>query len=278
MSKKFLVIPPLLIVFAEALFFQGKLRPTLLVHGINILLCIMIPLFIPTSYYLYQAFSLVSVLRALNIGMPVFFPQTIYWLPLIYAPLIVSGYFALKEVNTSTDERHKLIGGDNWLQGMWVIEKDREELGRKWKTAYLPIGFLLGLIIANLEYRFIGPTKLIPSPTPWNLFVLSVVMFLFVGFTEELIYRSILQNRLQKNIGDKLGIVGASALFATMHSGYQSLPYIGFVFFVGLLIGYLFHKTQSIAFIAIIHGSINLFLFGLIPFGYLIIKITPYLH
>ncbi|MDD4121171.1 MAG: CPBP family glutamic-type intramembrane protease, partial [Clostridia bacterium] len=35
--------------------------------------------------------------------------------------------------------------------------------------------------------------------------------------------------------------------------------------FVGLFMGYLFQKTRSLPFITLLHGFVNVFLFGIIP-------------
>jgi hypothetical protein len=55
-----------------------------------------------------------------------------------------------------------------------------------------------------------------------------------------------------------------------MHSGYSSVPYLFFVFFVGLILAILFWKTRSLVFVAMIHGVLNFFLFSFLPYGWAI--------
>jgi membrane protease YdiL (CAAX protease family) len=66
-----------------------------------------------------------------------------------------------------------------------------------------------------------------------------------------------------------LGIVISSIMFATMHSGYQSVPYLLYVFSVALFLGVSFYRTKSLAYVTLIHGVLNFFLFSFLPYGYL---------
>lgn len=236
------VLPFLLILVAEVFFFQGDSRPTLLFHGLNVLVCVFLPLLVSLDHGLFQAFALVSVLRILNVGMPVFLPLTLYWLPLVYGPLIPAAYFVLKD-------------GDNVFSGV----------GRRWKHYYLPVGILVGLVLGGVEYWLQGSECLVPGFSPLNLFFLAVVMLCFVGLVEELVFRAILQGRLVERLGAGPGVFLASLVFALMHSGYSSIPYLFFVFLVGGLLGVVYRETGSLAFVAIIHGSLNFFLFSILP-------------
>ena len=53
-----------------------------------------------------------------------------------------------------------------------------------------------------------------------------------------------------------------------MHSGYRSLPYLVFVFGVGLVLAYVYERSGSLGLVALMHGLLNFFLFSFIPFGY----------
>jgi membrane protease YdiL (CAAX protease family) len=50
-----------------------------------------------------------------------------------------------------------------------------------------------------------------------------------------------------------------------MHSGYGSMVEIFYAFLVGFIIGYMFYKTRSLPLVTMVHGFINVFLFGVIP-------------
>ncbi|WP_292387699.1 CPBP family intramembrane glutamic endopeptidase, partial [Methanosarcina sp. UBA5] len=82
---------------------------------------------------------------------------------------------------------------------------------------------------------------------------------------EELIFRSILQTRLEDALGVKEAVLIAGLLFGLMHSGYGTFHEVLYTGFVGLLIGFIFYKTRSLPFVVIVHGLVNVFLFGVLP-------------
>ncbi|MHC1575137.1 MAG: CPBP family intramembrane glutamic endopeptidase, partial [Candidatus Methanogasteraceae archaeon] len=98
-----------------------------------------------------------------------------------------------------------------------------------------------------------------------DMLTLVIIMFVFVGLVEELIFRSILQTKLQQSVGLCNGLLMTSVLFGVMHSGYGSVYELLFAAAAGLIIGYLYQKTGSLPFITVIHGTVNVLLFGLLP-------------
>ncbi len=253
-----LVVPIVLISLAEFFFFTKHLELPITLHGINLLYCVMVPLLLNLRPQLFQAFSLVSVLRMMNIGMPVFFDMTIYWLPFIYLPVIVVGLMIA---------RPDFSGGVLTFRMALTVVKDRlSKLDIKTFGAYLGGGLGLGALLGLLEYEILRPEELIPDMTLGSLLALGVVMFLFVGLGEELVFRYLLQDRLKAVTGTVGAILLASLVFATMHSGYSSAPYLVYVFFIGLVFGISYEKTRSLFFVAVLHGSINFFLFSIYPY------------
>lgn len=123
------------------------------------------------------------------------------------------------------------------------------------------------MVLGKIEYNIITVESLIPVPTLQNILIFAVIMIVFTGLAEELLFRSIVQTRLEQITGSRAGLMTASLLFGAMHSGYGTIYEIMFTFSAGFLIGYLFQKTRSLTFIALTHGLINVFLFGLIPMG-----------
>jgi membrane protease YdiL (CAAX protease family) len=124
---------------------------------------------------------------------------------------------------------------------------------------------LLGLLLAEGEYLIIRTNYLIPDLSIFNLLTLSVIMIFFVGIVEEIIFRSVLQNRLQIVFGNFTGLIFTSILFGLMHSAYGNIYEVLYASFVGLFIGFLFYRTRSLPLAVLIHGFINVFLFGVIP-------------
>ena len=106
---------------------------------------------------------------------------------------------------------------------------------------------------------------LIPDVGFSNLLHISIIMIFFVGLGEELIFRSLLQTRLQTSIGSFRGLLLASLLFGVMHSGYGTFYEIMYTSLAGLILGYMFQKTNNLPFVSLVHGFVNIFLFALIP-------------
>ena len=91
-------------------------------------------------------------------------------------------------------------------------------------------------------------------------------MFVFVGLGEELLFRGLVQRDLTKALGWKWGVILASLIFAVMHLTWRSIPEVVFVFFVGLLLGYLYYKTKSLVAPIVSHGTGNVILVAVMPY------------
>jgi membrane protease YdiL (CAAX protease family) len=92
----------------------------------------------------------------------------------------------------------------------------------------------------------------------------SVVLF-YVGLIEEVIFRSLIQTRLEGLFGMTPGLLSASLLFGVMHSVYGEITEIIYIFAVGIILGYMFQRTRSLPIVAMVHGIANIVLFVLLP-------------
>lgn len=239
-------IPIFAIIVAELLLYMGKQEAGILLH-------VMIPLGLALSTmwmkesnvtYCLEALALLPILRLVNISMPVFISTRLYLYIFIYVPLMLPVFFTMRHQKISLKE----IG----------ITLDNLYL-------YIPIALVVGYMIALGEYNIIEPGSLIPDTSALSLLKISFVMLFFVGLVEELIFRSLLQTRLESSFGMVKGLLITGLLFGMMHSGYGKAYEIMMTGLAGLLIGYMFQKTRSLPLIAITHGFVNVFLFGLIP-------------
>ena len=246
------VVTMIMIALGELLIFTGNVTLGMVVHILN-LQAIIVSMFIRggetdqivLDKQILQALLLLLQLRIINISMPFFFTMTLYWYPLIYSPLFISIYLILRYQNASFDD----------------IGMHTRNLHR-----YIPFALLIGAILAWVEYQIIHPEPLILKLGIADLVALAIIMFVFVGLVEELIFRSILQTKLQQSIGLCSGLLMTSILFGIMHSGYGSVYELLFATVAGLIIGYLYQKTGSLPFVTAIHCTTNVLLFGLLPY------------
>lgn len=235
-----------LIMLAEMLLFSGRMEYAVWVHVIVLigLGVAIIQLSESEVYQTLQVLMLLPLLRLVNISMPVFFEMTLYSFIFIYAPLIIPVYLVAVH-QKFTAAQLGLIKGNLKL--------------------IIPFSIMLGLAIAEVEYYIIKPSYLIPDLSLWSVLKLSIVMLLLVGLVEELIFRSIVQTRLEGTFGMFYGLILTSVMFGIMQSGYGTAYEILFTSMAGLVIGYLFQVTRSLPLIALTHGLVNVFLFGFIP-------------
>jgi len=246
-TRLFIAIPAAFIALAELLIFAGRIKFAIWIH-IGILIAFSFSnIFVKDLkvYRIYQALMLLPILRLVNLSMPVFFATTLYTFVFVYAPLLIPLVIIITHQRYSFEQIG--ITAKNLL-GYTILS--------------IPLGFLLGLG----EYLIIRPDHLIPDLSTINLLKLTFIMVFFVGLTEELIFRSILQTRLSEALGVREALIITGILFGLMHSGYGTSHEIIYTGSVALFIGFAFYKTRSLPFVAILHGFINVFLFGILPY------------
>ncbi len=245
--RKELYLPILGLVAGELMMFSGHVYIGLAIHIINLQAIILTLIFSkvpPEIKDILQSLILLLQLRIINLAMPQLFTVTLLWYPLAYGVMFIPVYSIIKSQRISSKE----IGFN--FERLYI---------------YLPAALLIGAVLAVLEYHILHPAPLIKSITTSNLFMIALVMFIFVGAVEELIFRSILQTRLERSLGLKYGLLLSSIMFGVMHSVYGLVNEILLVSFFGFVLGYIFQKTNSFPFILIVHGTSNILLFGVLP-------------
>lgn len=239
-------IPILSITLAELLIFSGNMGAAVWLHIGIVTALVLTDIFIKNSeiHKVYQALMLLPILRLVNLSMPIFFNTTLYTFIFIYGPM------AIPAIAMVVHQRHSF-----------------KQIGITLKNidAYMILSVPLALVLGLGEYAIIRPEYLIPDLSFENLLKLTFIMVFFVGFVEELIFRSILQTRLKEFLGLREALLITSLLFGLMHSGYGTFYEIFYTGFVGFVMGFIFHKTGSMPFIAVLHGFVNVFLFGIFP-------------
>ncbi|MDI9396130.1 MAG: type II CAAX endopeptidase family protein [Euryarchaeota archaeon] len=245
-KRLYLVVPVLAIAIAELMIYSGMIIEAMEVHAALLIGLSLSMLYIKNVEIqkTYQALILLPVLRLVNLSMPAFYDITLYLFVFIYGLLTIPVTIALIS------------------QGF-----TRERLGITFRRIgiYIPLSIVIGLLLGVGEYLIFETDYLIPDLSIINLLMLTLVMVFLVGLVEETIFRSILQNRLEMFLGSRGGIIVTSALFGLMNSGYENIIGFFYAFLVSFLIGYMFYKTRSLPLVAMTHGFINVFLFGIIP-------------
>jgi membrane protease YdiL (CAAX protease family) len=239
-------VPITAIILIELLIFSGRLKEASIAYTL-LLLALSFSIAVTENYQvrkIYQALLILTNFRLIKFSMPIFFEINLYSFIFIYAPLAIP-------ITIATT--HQEI----------VHENKRDTLKKLW--IYIPLSVLTGFAFAQAEYILIGARGLIPDLSSANLLALIVIMVFVVALIEELMFRAILQTSLEEFLGPAGGIILASLLFGIMHSTYGTPFEMVYTFFVGGFLGYLFYRTRSLPLVVMIHGSINVFLFGILP-------------
>ncbi len=185
-----------------------------------------------------HAFILVSLLRIVNVALPLQGISIFYQYLLIYSLLLVSAVFYMYS--------HGLRLSDVGIKKthlLWVV-----------------VGVVLGVVYGYSEYIVIGVAPVFP-----RFIIASFFVFLLLGIVEELIFRGVLQSSLA-GINPLFAILLSSLVFATMHSIWiEPFEYV-FTFYVGVVLAFVYHKTGSLAMPVATHIVINIVLFQVIPF------------
>jgi membrane protease YdiL (CAAX protease family) len=252
-----IVLPLVLILLGEILLFMGNFEGSVLVHLVNIAFCFVVPIFFRSEQSIWQAFSLISTLRVLNLSMPRFDPITLHWIPLIYAPIIILGFLAIRNKNSG------------WMDYVKKIKSSVSNVHSSKIINYYTFGIAIAFLLAILEFVILNTTipelEIVPDLNIDNIALSFVILFLFVSLGEELVFRKILQDRLETILNPFSAILIASTAFAFMYLSYESIFFALHMFSVGLMLGIFYHRTKSLILIVIIHGSLDFFLFVLFP-------------
>lgn len=215
------------------------------IHLINILAIVLVIIFTNLELKIkniLQGLTLIILLRVVNLSTPQFFTTDIIQYSIIYGIMFIPVYYIIKSQQIPS-----------------------KELGIYFKKLYiyLPIAIIIGTIMAIIEYKILNPAALIEKFRLSDIISLIVVMFIFIGAVEEIIFRSILQTRLEKIFNIKYSIIISGGIFGIMHASYGILGEILFASVFGIILGYVFYKTRSLPFIVSIHGITNIILFVL---------------
>lgn len=186
---------------------------------------------------------LAPLIRILSLSLPLTrFPQ-LAWYPIVAAPLLLAAWLIIRQLRLSRHELGLRVGN---------------------LPVQLAIGSL-GLVLGLSEYYILAPRPQFAEPTTLALGLAALNLILATGFSEELIFRGILQAEGRHALGRR-ALLYVSLLFGVLHIGYRSLLDVLFVIGVGLIFAYLTLWTGSILGVTLAHGLTNTMLFLVMPY------------
>jgi excisionase family DNA binding protein len=188
------------------------------------------------------ALALGPLIRLLSLTLPLsIFPQ-LAWYPIVSTPLLLATWIIVRQLGVS-----------------------RQDLGLR--PTNIALQLMLtggGLGLGAIEYYILVPGPLVAVPS-WKTFLYSsLILLIFTGFTEEVIFRGLIQSMSMPILG-RWALIYTSLLFAVLHIGYLSITDVVFVFFVGIVFAYIVRWSGTILGVTLAHGMTNTMLFLIMP-------------
>jgi uncharacterized protein len=182
----------------------------------------------------FLSLSLVPLLRIFSAVMPVREVPEIYRYALVAVPLLVAAAAVARAVGAES-----LVA--SLLRWSW------REQG--------PIA-LSGIPLSLAAFLIARPDPVMEG-LDWERLVLgSVILMVFSGFAEEVIFRGLVQGSLSPVFGQG-SVVWSTLLFTIVYIGASPPAYIAFVAVLGLAFGWLVARTHSLLGVGIAHGLVN---------------------
>ena len=113
----------------------------------------------------------------------------------------------------------------------------------------IPLGWLSGFLLPGLGVR-----------TPYVALAGMGIIFLCIAIPEELAFRGLLQQGLERLLGTRAGLFGAALIFGLFHLGHPPAPnwrYCLLASLAGLAYGGVYQRTRSITASALTHALVD---------------------
>jgi membrane protease YdiL (CAAX protease family) len=104
---------------------------------------------------------------------------------------------------------------------------------------------LSGTPLSALAYLILQPPPLIPALSPQDLAISALILLLFVGVTEEVTFRGLLQDILLR-VFPRSGLLWSAFAFAMLYLGSLSPGYVLVMAAVGLFFGWCVYRTGAL--------------------------------
>ncbi len=233
------------ITLAEALTALFEPRVGLALHGL-----VLVALLLHASLWARNTFrrfllslALAPLIRLLSLSLPLPSFPFVYWYMVVGAPLFLAAFVAARMGRVNV----KMMGL-TW---------------RGWPLQILVAATGIGL--GYLEYVILRPDPLLPELRLGQILAPALILLVFTGFLEELIFRGLMQYTALRIYG-RLGLLYIAIIFAVLHIGYRSVIDLVFVFIVAIYFGWITQRSGSILGVTLAHGLTNIGLYLVFPF------------
>lgn len=192
-----------------------------------------------------EATGLIFIYILLVSCLPWFFFRQEVLIPAVYSVVLALcfGYIYVKKIS---------------LEYIGIVKAD-------W-LRYIILGSIIGAPMGYVEHSILVPEPLVPNFQLTYFLQTLLYMILFVGLGEELLFRGLIQRKLEEAYGQKWGLVISASIFSIMHLGWRNIYEYVFVFIAGLVLGYFYQKTRNLLGPIFLHGVNNAVMLAIFPF------------
>ncbi|WP_286269883.1 CPBP family intramembrane glutamic endopeptidase [Thalassotalea hakodatensis] len=156
----------------------------------------------------------------------------------------------------------KATNENNWTKRLdyWAVHSiNRQEL-MKWLAVvfiFVCVSTLLGVVLNLTTENFMLDVQ--AANNSLAMFVLIIATTSFVSpIIEELIFRGWFYSKIkQTKLGDIGALVITTFIFTAIHTQYDNVSTLIYIFFLGLLLGFVRYKTQNTSYTIVIHILLN---------------------
>jgi len=192
---------------------------------------------------------------------------------LLFVPLVRLLTLALPLSYFSTVNQFGVLGFVLLIACLMAVTR----LNLSWgAVGLIPRRPLLQLIIAAtgvgigwLEYTLLEPAAIVVADDWPALIVPAVMVFIYAGLTEELVFRGIMQHLAQAALGAAGAVILVATVFATLHLGTDFPLAVGLAFAQGVYFGTVAMVTRSITGVIVAHGIATVLSLLILPNGLL---------
>jgi hypothetical protein len=123
-------------------------------------------------------------------------------------------------------------------------------------------GVVVGAVLGLVEYFILRPRPIEVGANPFSNFLyLVIAMMVFVGLTEELLFRGLLQSYMVDLMPKWQAVHLSSLIFGLFHIGWLNPMEVLFAYSAGAVFGYLLIKTSGLTAPVVAHGFGNIVLY-----------------
>ncbi len=204
--------------------------------------------------------TLAPLIRLMSLSMPLLRFPFVYWYGIVGAPLIGAAYMTA------------WVTGINQQEMGLPVFRLRGELSLSTLfglSARFLLQFIVGLYglgLGYVEYLILRPAPLVQALRWEQLWGPVLILLVFTGYLEEIIFRGLMQHASIQSLGRWRGVLYVALVFAVLHMGYRSALDMLFVFGVALFFGEVVARTGSVLGVTLSHGLTNITLFLVYPF------------